>query len=113
MNLFLYCELARRTQENVYVCNVVVPRPFRNGKCEIDVRKRKSFGYQFGSIMKPFWYHFGSILVSFWIHFGIILDPVWYHFGAILVSFWIHFGIIFQAILTFSHFDALNREFLC
>ena len=87
MNLFLYCELARRTQEKVYVCNVVVPRPFRNVKCEIDVRKRKSFEYQFGSILE-------SIFVSFWIQFGIILDSFWYHFGSMLVSCWIIFDII-------------------
>ena len=38
MNLLLYCELARRTQEKIYVCNVVVLRLFPNVKCELDVR---------------------------------------------------------------------------
>ena len=98
MNLFLYCELARRTQEKVYVCNVVVLRPFRNVKCAFDVRKRKSFRMpvliHVGSILVSFWIHFGISLVSFWIHFGIIL-------GVIFVSFWYHF----EGILETSKLD--------
>ena len=89
MNLSLYCELASRTQDKIYVCNVVVLRPFPNVKCEIDIRTRKSFEYQFGFgiMLDPF-------LDPFWYNFGIILDPFWYHFGSILISFWINFDII-------------------